>query len=355
MPWVVQAVSAQPNIEVLAVSNRVRKDELRPASRVRSNRLPNVVRRVGAPILGRYGQWNHLADALCGHYIDHVLRGTPIAVAHVWSAYALEYARRDAAPVVLESGGFHVEDDHALLGHDGSPPGMRSAAWRARLCEEYERAAAIIVPSVAVRSGFIHRGAPPEKVHALQYGIDPAYFVGHQPNEFDFIFVGNLTYQKGYDLLLKALRMSPIPVSVAVVGGSPAGGKISDQGRTEVRSLGRLGRGALTSLYARSRYLVLPSRAEGYGMVATEAAASGCVPLVSDGAGVSETVVKADPALVFAAGSPTALSEALERATLRSESEWHDLSDRVSSLARGLTWAAYATSLTQVYSSSMSS
>ena len=103
---------------------------------------------------------------------------------------------------------------------------------------------------------------------------------------------------------------------------------------------------SLIAAYHAADALVLPSSYEGFGLPALEAMAAG-LPVVTTGAGGTREVV-GDAALLVPSGDPEGLAEALHRLATDA-SRRADLATRGAERARGLTWAANASRLVNVY------
>ncbi|MEJ8281919.1 glycosyltransferase family 4 protein [Pseudonocardia spirodelae] len=209
-----------------------------------------------------------------------------------------------AAPDVLarHAGRLHlVVLVHLPLGDELGPgPGLaadRTARERAAL----HHAATVVTTSVwtARRVVAVH-GLPAYRVHVARPGADPAAVTTPVPAGTRLLAVGALTPTKGHDLLVDALA------AVADLGWTLhlTGPADRDPGHAAlVRArVGRHGLGDRVTLtgpltgpdldaaYAAADLLVLPSRAETYGMVATEALARAVPVLAHDVGGVAEAV-----------------------------------------------------------------
>jgi glycosyltransferase involved in cell wall biosynthesis len=117
--------------------------------------------------------------------------------------------------------------------------------------------------------------------------------------ETRLLCVGALTPTKGQDLLVAALAgVRDLPWTATLVGPLRDPGHV-DAVRAAIERHGLAGRveltgpltgAALGAAYAGTDLLVVPSRAETYGMVVTEALARGIPVLVSDAGGLPETL-----------------------------------------------------------------
>ncbi|MDQ1537880.1 MAG: hypothetical protein QOE58_2273 [Actinomycetota bacterium] len=367
MPWVARALAAQ-SVRVHAFSGRCHRSDLAGCASIRTPMAVNVARAVAVRASpSNTAVVNHVSDASMGRQIRRFTRTHQhVPVVHLWSAYAAEtfqwLTRRDVATLkVLESGSFHVLSDFELLGPE-APATLKRPAWRERLLAEYEMADAIIVPSQAAADSFSQHGLG-EKVRVIRYGVDPSYSVspGQVPRHRDVLFVGNLTSQKGADLLQGlAAGLSDAGRSLTVIGRDPGTG-VAQRLRNcrNVTVMAPVPAPRLRSYFAESRLLVLPSRQEGFGMVALEAMAAGCVPLVSDAAGVSEVVSDFDPTLVLPSPGPVStetdpapsVDEYLPRALslLEDVDDLDRMHGDAHAFARDQSWSSFATNCRHIY------
>lgn len=128
------------------------------------------------------------------------------------------------------------------------------------------------------------------------------------------LFVGRLDQQKGVDVLYAALRrLSTAPRSVAaVVVGSAV--VASDQAAVpppQVQITGWLAREQIAALYEAADVLVVPSRWEGFGLVALEAMRAGRAVFASRVGGLPEVVEDGVTGCLFAPEDAEALAALL--------------------------------------------
>ncbi|MFJ9319459.1 glycosyltransferase family 4 protein [Streptomyces globisporus] len=167
-------------------------------------------------------------------------------------------------------------------------------------------AAAVVAPSAwAAERLTRHHGLAPDRVHVAAPGTDTAPLApGTAPDGPAvgprLLCVASLTPRKAQHTLIEALsRVAGLPWTCDLVGGTGhdpdyvrrLGGLITGHrlaGR--VRLTGPRSGAALESCYAAADLLVLTSRAETFGMVATEALARGVPVLATAVGGLPEAV-----------------------------------------------------------------
>jgi glycosyltransferase involved in cell wall biosynthesis len=213
---------------------------------------------------------------------------------------------------------------HMPLGH--RPPDDEAGAVRAREREVLEAAAAVVTTSAWTRRRLGELYAlPAGAVHVAEPGVDAAGLAPGTAAGDSLLCVAAVTPDKGHDVLLDALAMvSDLAWRCECVGGLTRDRAFADGVRGRVTELGLDDRvrfpGALTGqeldrAYAAADLLVLPSRAETYGMVVTEALAHGVPVIATDVGGVTEALGHADdgtrPGQLVPPGDPAALGVAL--------------------------------------------
>lgn len=135
----------------------------------------------------------------------------------------------------------------------------------------------------------------------------------------ELLFVGRLVSDKGVDILIDALaRLAQRGrrVRLTVIGDGPEATALKEQAArlgvvAQIEFVGRQTGKALVSAFNMHQVLVVPSTwEEPFGVVALEAMACGCVPLVARSGGLPEAVGAAGR--VVPRGDPEALARAIE-------------------------------------------
>jgi glycosyltransferase involved in cell wall biosynthesis len=209
---------------------------------------------------------------------------------------------------------------HMPFGH--RPP---HGAARAREQEVLGGATAVVTTSAWTRRRLAELyDLPPERVHVAEPGVDAAPVAPGTTAGGALLCVAAVTPGKGHDVLLDALALtSDLPWTCTCVGSLVRDPAFSDTVRRRAHDAGRvrfpgpLTGAALDRAYAAADVLVLPSHAETYGMVVTEALARGLPVIATDVGGVSEALGHAEdgvrPGLLVPPGDPAALGAALRR------------------------------------------
>jgi glycosyltransferase involved in cell wall biosynthesis len=191
------------------------------------------------------------------------------------------------------------------------------------------RAAAAVVATSGWAAGRLveHHGLPPHRVHVAAPGVDPAPLAAGTDGATQLLCVAAVTPRKGHDLLLEALAgLAGRPwrcVCAGPLDRAPAhAGRVRRLARDRdlagrVHLVGPRTGTDLATAYDGADLVVLPSRAETYGMVVTEALARGIPVVATDVGGVPEALGRAPggarPGMLVPPADPAALGRALRR------------------------------------------
>ena len=224
------------------------------------------------------------SDAVAGYRLEPCdvvvgMSGTTLAV--------LEAARRRfGATVFVERASRHVLSQKAIL--DGRPralggPTAVTPETVQRELAGYELSDVIVVPSRHVEASFVERGVNHERLFRNPLGVCLEAFPASpraSPTELRLLMVGTWSWQKGVDLLLRAFRIlrAEMPrLELWHVG--PVGDVPLPLGEPGFVHHAPVPQAELPKFYRQCDVLALPSRQDGFGMVLSQALASG-VPVV---------------------------------------------------------------------------
>jgi glycosyltransferase involved in cell wall biosynthesis len=229
-----------------------------------------------------------------------------------------------AAPDALEDESRRLRQ--VLLVH--LPIGLAVAGSAAR--REPEARAVDAVAGVVCTSGWTRDwladeyDVPGDRLHVVVPGADKSPLSDGSPSGERLLSVGAITPVKGHDVLVAALAelidlrwtWSLVGASVDAEHATRLWASLWEAGLDDrVTLAGALTGADLAAAYANADLLVLPSRHETYGIVASEALARGVPVLATDVGGVRESlgcaVADAVPGMLVPSEDPAALAAAL--------------------------------------------
>lgn len=225
-----------------------------------------------------------------------------IDIIHAWplgALHTMRAAKKLGIPVALERCNAHTRFAYQVVKEEcdriGVPlPHDHEHAYNEGVLRreeaEYAMADGILCPSEFVRHTFLGAGFPDEKLMRFIYGVDEKRFhpePRHAPasSGLKMVFVGVCAVRKGLHFALEAWLNSDAckDGQFQIAGDFIPGYRAYLESKLAHPSVKVLGhRDDIPMLMRESDLFVLPSIEEGFGLVCTEAMASGCVPLVSD-------------------------------------------------------------------------
>ncbi|MGH7633574.1 MAG: glycosyltransferase family 4 protein [Gemmatimonadaceae bacterium] len=249
-----------------------------------------------------------------------------------WSAatdprVTLHLVRRLRVPAVL-----HVHDSHAHLLADAAARFRRAPVVVTRRVtlpiahpRRYQRAAALIAISEAVRGELLRAGVDPARIHRIPDAIDPGNTslpngVPHAPDRTAplVVCVAALTPEKGIDTLIDAaalLHQRAPTIRWRVIGDGPERGTLEARrhrhGLDGVVELHPGGESAATAFHS-ADLVVQPSRSEGLGSAVLQALALGVPVIAADVGGLPDALAHGGGMLI-SPDSPGELAGAVER------------------------------------------
>ena len=171
---------------------------------------------------------------------------------------------------------------------------------------------AYIVFTEFFRQKFIEAGLPRKKLFLKPHFLitDP----GMKQSDGDYgLFVGRLAPEKGVATLLKAWELlGRIPLWIAGTGPMEQEVRRSSQTNQTIHTLPYLSQKECFDLIKGARFLVWPSAAETFGLVAIESFACGTPVIASRSNVMAEVVKDKKTGLHFEAGNPRDLAAKVE-------------------------------------------
>ena len=138
------------------------------------------------------------------------------------------------------------------------------------------------------------------------------------PSDGPVLAVGRLVREKGFDVLIEAIgRINKVERhEIVIVGEGPERTELDRLAASfdvHLTLVGALPPRDLVSWYAKASFVVVPSRREGFGLVAAEAAAMGRAVIGSRVGGIPEVVSHGMSGLLVEAGNVDELEKALSQ------------------------------------------
>lgn len=251
--------------------------------------------------------------------------GTEVLISH--SSFVLEavdWAKRQGITAVVDHGSLHQRTERTLLQRECKEFGFRAFGnWQhdwllEREDQEFRTADFVLVCSNLAKKTLVEHGVLSSKVFVNQLGADISMFGPDQKKDsiFRILFVGGVSPLKGIHYLVRAFHELALPGAELWVVGSRCEDPVLERTIQRYTGANLVMKGVfaqpdLRDLYCQGTVFVLPSLADGWGMVVIQAMACGLPVIVSDMAGSSEAVVNGKNGFVVPARSVEALKEKL--------------------------------------------
>jgi glycosyltransferase involved in cell wall biosynthesis len=199
--------------------------------------------------------------------------------------------RRYGAAIWLERGSCHILSQEEILASIPRAERPSPLAIRREL-DGYAAADRIVVPSHHVAESFRRDASAYAKLFYNPYGADLAMFPHRQekkmPDEpLSLLFVGTWSFQKGCDLLARAIR-EVRGVHLTHVGA--IGDLDFPSGDNRFTHVDPVPQRELPRFYSAADILILVSRHDGFGVVLPQALASGLPVICTDRTGGPDLV-----------------------------------------------------------------
>jgi alpha-maltose-1-phosphate synthase len=221
--------------------------------------------------------------------------------------------RRFAARLWLERGSQHIlAQDEILAAAKAERP---SGVTVRRELAGYAMADRIVIPSLHVEESFRRDPAAYRKLFLNAYGVDTRMFPQRSPKRSGspmvLLYAGAWSLQKGCDVLFKAVKQLDF-VRLVHVGG--IGDCEFPYGNGQFLHHDAVAQAELGKFYAEADAFVLASRQDGFGMVLSQALASGLPLIATDRTGAPDLALMpglAERIFVVPAGDAESLAHAI--------------------------------------------
>lgn len=194
---------------------------------------------------------------------------------------------------------------------------------------------------------------PGKKIITIPLGVDTSKFTYKEKNinkeDFNFLFVGNINYAKGIDILINAFtQIKSKDVKLIIAGAKGDAFELLRKDK-RIQYVGKLNQHELNLLYHNCDVLILPSRLDGFGMVVTEAMATGTPVIVSTHTGAKDLVIDGINGWTFQDGDVLALKNAMIN-IYENRVKLNDYGKMALETVKKFTWNQYKKNTQKLYS-----
>jgi glycosyltransferase involved in cell wall biosynthesis len=177
-----------------------------------------------------------------------------------------------------------------------------------------QRVSRVIAVSNSVRDALVNRGIARGRITVIPNGINLSRFrISNVNKQLFFLFIGRLVRDKGADIFLEALARIPEAKGV-IAGDGPERARLEERA-AGLKLAGRVdfvgSQRDVVPLYSDAYAVVMPSRREGFGLVAVEALACGIPVIATRVGGLPDIVIDRVNGLLVPADNADELAAAM--------------------------------------------
>jgi glycosyltransferase involved in cell wall biosynthesis len=280
---------------------------------------------------------------------------------HFVQAIGWEAARKAKARgihVVCDMREEHPEFQAEILAEEAQELGIKvmvpGSTFRYRVLEELALADRIFCPSGYAKRTFIAHGIPAGKLVVCPYGVDIGEFspraTPRTGQPFTVLFVGQLCMRKGLHYLLEGFAKARLPNSRLVLVGraEPDYRPVLDRYRGLYEEPGSVPRARVAEFYANADVFVIPSLADAFGLVVSEAMSAGLPVIVSENTGMADFIRDGREGFVVPIRDSAAIAEKLAFLQQNRDQCAH-MGEAAAATARALDWESYQNNFARFY------
>ena len=197
-------------------------------------------------------------------------------------------------------------------------------------------------------------GISKHDIYCGMYGADPSVFLSGMPiqdRKKQFLFVGQLIERKGIELLINAFDIfsKNFPDwELLVIGDGPLYSKLDAKLDNNVKVEKFQPARHIAARMRESRFLILPSLQEHWGLVVHEASLSGCGLIASESVGAAPDLVTLNNGYVFRSNSVSSLHNAMVKAATMNDFQLNNILAENSTVSAKFGPHAWAKSFSQI-------
>tara|TARA_B100000989_G_scaffold24681_1_gene15977 strand:- start:1209 stop:2366 length:1158 start_codon:yes stop_codon:yes gene_type:complete len=235
----------------------------------------------------------------------------------------IEYCNENNIISVVDHGSLHPEYEKKIIIHECERISIDhqdfiAPVWQIqRMNSEFKKAKKIIVPSYSAKKTIINSGVEEKKINVLNYAVDNILFKSKKVKKFDkftIVFCGSLSPRKGVHNLIESFKLANISGSQLVLIGASSRSKdynkyLKKISTDDVKFYGSIPQSKLSNILSKCHLFVLPSLADGFGLVVLQAISSGLPVIVSSNVGAADIIQQSGGGDIFRFNDVNELTE----------------------------------------------
>lgn len=263
--------------------------------------------------------------------------------------------KKTNAIVIIEHASFHQREERALVLEDAKhwgidpPQAELSPDWVInKEDQEFNLADYILVPSEAAKRSLIKHKVPEDKVLVNAYGVDVSEFYPIEKTDdvFRVVQVGQASQRKGIYTSIEAFVNADIKNSELIFIGQSSYdqdvvNRLAAHRIDSISFLPPIPQRELVNVYGQASIMLMPSLADGFGLVVLQALACGCPVFASENVGASEYITNGKNGFVFKVRDTDALASHMLEVSRDPVLLSNMSANALSSVRTTLTWDDY--------------
>lgn len=278
----------------------------------------------------------HITTKSFARYASSIIKASDSDVVIGLSSQLLEVLqdKKEGVTYIVDHGSLHEKYEAEILSRECQENGYSvfgnwSRDWLIeRQTKEFELADFVFCCSDYAKETLVRFGVEPQKIVVNQLGVDLSEFYFNSgscdtnESKFNLLYVGGVNPRKGLRYLFDAyqLVLEKYPtVTLDIAGGLSADKRFNKwfeevvSTHTGITYHGSLKQRDLRTLYEKANLFVLPSLADGWGMVTLQALACGNFVITTSNVGSKECLQEGKTGLIIDAGNSIQLGEEITR------------------------------------------
>lgn len=203
---------------------------------------------------------------------------------HPYSEYLVPLYKRSKYTGVKHYESYPLETEMEI----GAPAKYRTALRQAAIDADK-----IVCPSTFVKHTLVTYGIDESKISVTPLGVDRNLFYIDGTKDahiFNMLFVGQSVERKGLNRLINSWSKLKLKNSILTLVGRDINYNVQLSESCKIQSVGRLTDSNLRQAMSKSDMLVLPSIAEGFGLVLLQSLACGTPVMATDNTGLQDII-----------------------------------------------------------------